>query len=121
MSLRTGKPPKKAFQIVSDAIQNMAVSSSSEALKAVGGKPESAELTVPLKVYTLGLKDVQDNDLSKAQATSWRYLVLHEDEPIGAAEVRAAKGSKVQFSHFNTGPLSKKPSGQFCRLKTLMM
>lgn len=103
MSLKTGKPPKKALQVVSDAIRSVA-SSPDKALKAIAAAPEATDLTAPLQVYTMDLKDVINNDLSKASGTSWRYHILREDEPVAAAEVSASKNSKVQFSHFNRGP-----------------
>jgi len=107
MSLKTGKAPEKALQAVAEAVQNLKSSPDTEVMMAMGGSAkaaEKAEVAPPLQVYVLDLKDVGKKSLKNAQAVGWRYIVMHEDQPVAAAEVDAGGGSKVQFSHFNTGP-----------------
>jgi hypothetical protein len=108
MPLKKGNPPPQASAILSDGLRDLTPPHMAmESLTKVGMTAQADEppqTDAPLEVFSLGLDDVIEKDLSKAKATGWRYTVSSQEQPFAAAEIDALGGDELQFSHLNTGP-----------------
>ena len=109
MPLHVRNPPERASEILSEGLESL-LSTPNSSLRTwhEAGDPHVTQLDAasPHLVYFVGLNDlVEGRILSAAQPTSWRYILLDQQNVHAAAEVAIdAAGEVVGFSHLDRGP-----------------
>jgi hypothetical protein len=109
MPLHVRNPPQRASEILNEGLESL-LSTPNSSLRTwhEAGDPHATQLDAasPHLVYFVGLNDlVEGRILSAAQPTSWRYILLDQENVHAAAEVAIdAAGEVVGFSHLDRGP-----------------
>jgi len=103
MPLRLPDPPERGEAIIREALSSAARQPTAAALVAEAG-PQNLTTAAPHEVYFVGLRDLaRGRLLAVARPRGWRYIVLKDDRPLTAAELKGG-GESVSFSNFNRGP-----------------
>lgn len=107
MALKIASPPKQCLRLISDALDKFQSTPMEmyreSSLKAI--PPKELDASLPHQVFLMGLIDVIEASLDKAQPIGWRYIVLRGEQPVAAAEIEGTEARRrLQFSNFNEGP-----------------
>ncbi len=109
MGLTAKEPPAEGFGIIREALGKLTSGPAATFAAVAEGAPTHLNIAAPHPVYFVGLTDVAEGKLlSGAVLKGWRYLVLRDDETIGAANlIMSGPDQNLQFSHISHGPFAK--------------
>jgi len=97
--------PDETRQAVDRALAELARLPGSLLYALTQDESRDLELTVPHRVFSLGLSDLATAPgLEAARATGWRYLLRQGNRVVASVETVTSDPDKHEFSQFNTGP-----------------
>src|SRR5687768_1838210 len=99
MGLNVTKPPAKGLQMVRKAVGQLITSEAGGHSPVARAASTHLNIAAPHPVYFVGLTDLaKGNLLSAAVLTGWRYILLEDDQTIGAATLRVGENEEqLQF------------------------
>lgn len=105
MPLTRSQPPAGVQAAVADKLEQFSSPETANPSALGGSDPGELELTSPHETYVLDLDALDDDDpLTAARATGWRYLLRQGDRAMASAETVETQPSEHRFALFNSGP-----------------
>lgn len=106
MPLTINKPTEAVSNVIREHLEQRATNGQFRTAQLRAAAPSALSLAAPHPTYNLGLDDIGSaNALSKAELTTWSYVILDGEQSIATAEALPASGnSQPVFASTSEGP-----------------
>jgi hypothetical protein len=106
MPLQHPEPPSAVTDLVTGKLRHVGERAPTGSAALGGAAPVDLTPTDPHEVYVLSINDLlhDDDPLTSAAPTGWRYLLTDGQRAVAAALTTRTEGGEDRFALFNSGP-----------------